>query len=311
MELNTESWSTADHIVLAVSTGIDSMVLLHALTTTFADSYKQLTCLHVNHDIREASTDEMHFIQRYCEQHHINLFTTTLDLSTLMAQGKSIEHEARTLRYSWFDAQMHQLGADVLLTAHHQDDQIETIFYRLMTGKSTRSGLGMASVSYRNGYKIARPLLEVTKADIKAVQKKYEIPFFEDVTNHDNKYVRNDIRNRILPTIEENTHLSTQHLLKLKTWHDEQREILHKQARSFVAEHGNYSTTKLTLAREPFNNLQYSLKVSVLDNVLNDMDALFGFAEKTYIEWFRQLASSVAQATLFSTDKWIIHIAYD
>ena len=96
-----------------------------------------------------------------------------------------------------------------------------------MTGKSTRSSLGIADVSWREGYKIVRPLLNVSKQYIHQYQTQYQVPFYEDETNHQNDYVRNDIRNRILPAIEQNAQLDAQQLLKLKTWHDEQ--LLHLQ----------------------------------------------------------------------------------
>ena len=131
MEVNTTEWDDNSHIVLAVSTGIDSMVLLHLLSTTLKAGYRKLTCLHVNHGLRHASNEEEQFIQQYCRDLNIPLHTKTLNLSHIVDEGKSIENEARLLRYDWFDTQMKSLGGDVLLTAHHQDDQIETIFIDL------------------------------------------------------------------------------------------------------------------------------------------------------------------------------------
>lgn len=95
------------------------------------------------------------------------------------------------------------IGANVLVTAHHQDDQLETIFYRIMTGRSTRSPLGMSVQETRPGFKLVRPLLNVTKRVIRQYQVTNEVPYYEDASNTDNHYVRNDIRNRILPEIDE------------------------------------------------------------------------------------------------------------
>ncbi|MDN6656009.1 MAG: tRNA lysidine(34) synthetase TilS, partial [Staphylococcus simulans] len=135
MNIYTEGWSENDHLALAVSTGVDSMVLLHMLTTHYHHTYRQLTVLHVNHGIRSASLEEAAFLERYCQQHHIPLRTHELDLSALTNKGKSIQKDARQKRYAWFESEMKALGASVLLTAHHLDDQLETIFYRLMTGR--------------------------------------------------------------------------------------------------------------------------------------------------------------------------------
>ena len=118
-------------------------------------------------------------MQRYCKQHGVDLFVHELDLSHVIAAGNSIENEARTLRYAWFDQMMEELEADVLLTAHHLDDQIETIFYRIMTGRSTRSKLGMDECILRKNYVLAKPLLAVSKSEIRTYQHEQHVPFLK------------------------------------------------------------------------------------------------------------------------------------
>ncbi|MBX4427370.1 tRNA lysidine(34) synthetase TilS, partial [Staphylococcus aureus] len=130
MQLNSNGWHVDDHIVVAVSTGIDSMCLLYQLLNDYKDSYRKLTCLHVNHGVRSASIEEARFLEAYCERHHIDLHIKKLDLSHSLDRNNSIQNEARIKRYEWFDEMMNVLEADVLLTAHHLDDQLETIMYR-------------------------------------------------------------------------------------------------------------------------------------------------------------------------------------
>ena len=142
LKVNTSLWNNTEHIVIAVSTGVDSMSLFHNLLSQSSRTYKQLTCLHVNHGLREASHKEEAFIEAFCKQYEITCYVKHLNLTDVVAQGKSIQADARQLRYEWFDEMMKRLDADVLLTAHHLDDQLETIFYRLFTGRSTRSTLG-------------------------------------------------------------------------------------------------------------------------------------------------------------------------
>ena len=147
MKVNETLWDEQEHVVLAVSGGIDSMCLLHTLVHDLSGTYQQLSCLHVNHGLRAQSEDEAQLLQDYCTTHDIPLYCTRLDLSATVAAGRSIESQAREARYEWFDQQMRAIAGDVLLTAHHQDDQIETIFYRLFTGRSTRNSLGMADAA--------------------------------------------------------------------------------------------------------------------------------------------------------------------
>lgn len=181
MKVDTSGWTVEDHIVLAVSTGVDSMCLLYALTHLYRDTYRKLTCLHVNHGLREESIEEERFFQTYCEQHQLSYDIKHLDLSHLVASGKSIQNDSRQMRYQWFDYKMHELNADVLLTAHHLDDQLETIFYRLFSGRATRSRLGMSYLTAREQYKICRPLLQSHKQDIRYFQQVHHVPFMKIV----------------------------------------------------------------------------------------------------------------------------------
>lgn len=128
MEVNTSLWDEKDHIVIAVSTGIDSMCLLHRLLHELSHTYARISCLHINHGLREASQQEEVFIRDFCAQHNVPCYVKRLDLSGLVQQGKSIQADARQQRYAWFDEMMQQLEADALLTAHHLNDQLETIF---------------------------------------------------------------------------------------------------------------------------------------------------------------------------------------
>ena len=99
-------------------------------------------------------------------------------------------------------------------------------FYRLFSGRATRSRLGMSYLTAREQYKICRPLLQSHKQDIRYFQQVHHVPFYEDCSNHINKYVRNDIRNRLIPEINDNEQLDVEQLLKLKAWHDAQMEQL-------------------------------------------------------------------------------------
>lgn len=313
LRVNTEGWNKSNHIVLAVSTGVDSMVLLHQLITHLADSYTKLTCLHVNHNIRPAAAAEEQFIKGYCDKHQIPLHVQHLDLSAVIEKGNSIESAARAERYHWFDDMMTELKADVLLTAHHQDDQIETIFYRLMTGRSTRSSLGMTYLSSRGHYNLCKPFLEATKSEIRNYQTKHNVPYYEDESNTENHYVRNDIRNRILPDIESNKHLSTEQLLKLKDWHDEQLEVVRNEATTFISAFVDFCNddNEVTFSRKQFLNLRHSVKMAVLDKLFAELPLDKSITEKTYDEWFQQLTENITQCTLYATHEWIIHIAYD
>ncbi|MDT0975108.1 tRNA lysidine(34) synthetase TilS [Staphylococcus pseudintermedius] len=306
-----QNWKATDHIVVAVSTGIDSMVLLHQLLHDETLTYRQLTCLHVHHGLREASEQEATFIQHYCEQHDIPFYMKRLDLSDVVAEGRSIQNDAREMRYQWFDTMMHQLDADGLLTAHHEDDQVETIFYRLFTGKSTRSSLGMSTIEARNGYRLYRPLLNTSKHVIRAYQQQHDVPYFEDTSNASNTYVRNDIRNRILPQIDENAQLKSQQLLKLKAWYDEAFMLMQHEVDNFIERFVTTNAHSFTVSRYAFNALTYHVKILTLDTLLHQFEDIVTISERAYADWLQKLAGPVAQTQLMHTNQWHADIVYD
>ncbi|MBU7229056.1 tRNA lysidine(34) synthetase TilS [Staphylococcus pseudintermedius] len=306
-----QNWKATDHIVVAVSTGIDSMVLLHQLLHDETLTYRQLTCLHVHHGLREASEQEATFIQHYCEQHDIPFYMKRLDLSDVVAEGRSIQNDAREMRYQWFDTMMHQLDADGLLTAHHEDDQVETIFYRLFTGKSTRSSLGMSTIEARNGYRLYRPLLNTPKHVIRAYQQQHDVPYFEDTSNASNTYVRNDIRNRILPQIDENAQLKSQQLLKLKAWYDEAFMLMQREVDNFIERFVTTNAHSFTVSRNAFNALTYHVKILTLDTLLHQFEDTVTISERAYADWLQKLAGPVAQTQLMHTNQWHADIVYD
>lgn len=306
-----QNWKATDHIVVAVSTGIDSMVLLHQLLYDETLTYRQLTCLHVHHGLREASEQEATFIQHYCEQHDIPFYMKRLDLSDVVAEGRSIQNDAREMRYQWFDTMMHQLDADGLLTAHHEDDQVETIFYRLFTGKSTRSSLGMSTIEARNGYRLYRPLLNTSKHVIRAYQQQHDVPYFEDTSNASNTYVRNDIRNRILPQIDENAQLKSQQLLKLKVWYDEAFMLMQHEVDNFIERFVTTNAHSFTVSRYAFNALTYHVKILTLDTLLHQFEDTVTISERAYADWLQKLAGPVAQTQLMHTNQWHADIVYD
>ncbi|EPC7164851.1 tRNA lysidine(34) synthetase TilS [Staphylococcus pseudintermedius] len=306
-----QNWKATDHIVVAVSTGIDSMVLLHQLLYDETLTYRQLTCLHVHHGLREASEQEATFIQHYCEQHDIPFYMKRLDLSDVVAEGRSIQNDAREMRYQWFDTMMHQLDADGLLTAHHEDDQVETVFYRLFTGKSTRSSLGMSTIEARNGYRLYRPLLNTSKYVIRAYQQQHDVPYFEDTSNASNTYVRNDIRNRILPQIDENAQLKSQQLLKLKAWYDEAFMLMQHEVDNFIERFVTTNAHSFTVSRYAFNALTYHVKILTLDTLLHQFEDTVTISERAYADWLQKLAGPVAQTQLMHTNQWHADIVYD
>lgn len=179
---------------LAVSGGADSMVMLHA----FAHHLPRpnFYVVTINHNIRAEGKDDCQFVENYCKALGVECYTFDIDVPTHARENKlSLETSARVLRYQIFD----NLKCDYLCTAHHERDQAETVLMHIIRG----SGLvGAQGIREYNG-RYFRPLLNWTKEQIDCYAKDNDIPFVVDQTNADDKYLRNYIRNKVLPLLQD------------------------------------------------------------------------------------------------------------
>lgn len=184
-------------LLLAVSGGLDSMVLLHL----FQQLDYEIMVLHCNFQLRGMeSFGDQQFIQEYTSQHNIQLSFTQFDTEAFANDYKlSIQIAARELRYSWFYEQLEIQDGDYILTAHHADDNLETFLINLSRG----TGLdGLTGIPAQND-SIIRPLLPFTRKEIEEYAAKQDVKWREDSSNASNKYLRNKIRHDLIPILKE------------------------------------------------------------------------------------------------------------
>ena len=185
-----------DKLLLAVSGGVDSMVLLHLLKVhdfTFSVAHCNF-CLRKN----DADEDE-NFVKNYCENHQILFFSkrfATLEFAE--KQGISTQMAARELRYTWFEELKIQEKFDYLLTAHHLNDNLETVLLNFTKGTGIA---GLKGISPKRGW-VVRPLLFAQKTEIIAFAAQNNLEWREDASNASNKYQRNLLRNEVIPLLK-------------------------------------------------------------------------------------------------------------
>ena len=176
-------------VLVAVSGGLDSMTLFHLLYQNRAELEIELGIAHVNHKQRPESNMEEKELSNFAQQLGVKFFSSNFS-------GDFSEEKARRFRYRFFEEIMLTEGYTALVTAHHADDQAETVFMRLIRGARLRHLSGMTEVqSFANG-ELIRPLLYFHKQDFP------DILHFEDESNLQNDYLRNRIRNLYLPSLE-------------------------------------------------------------------------------------------------------------
>ena len=183
-------------VVIAVSTGVDSMVLLDLISKyTFA----KIVIAHVNHGKRSESKAEEEFICKYAKENDVQVYVYHIQKDEI--EDGNFQEEARKIRYSFFKEIMVKEDAHILLLAHHLNDDIETMLFRLQRGSNLSGYAGINDiVSIEQGI-IARPLLGVLKKDILEYAKANNIKYFEDCTNNTDDYSRNKIRHHVVPEI--------------------------------------------------------------------------------------------------------------
>ncbi|MGM8363608.1 tRNA lysidine(34) synthetase TilS [Flavobacterium sp. ARAG 55.4] len=184
-------------LLLAVSGGIDSMVLVHLLHQL---KYSIGLC-HCNFQLRGLeSFGDQDFIRQYADANEIPLFLTQFDTEAFANDYKlSTQIAARELRYNWFYELLETENYDYILTAHHADDNIETFLINLSRGTGLE---GLIGIPARNN-KIIRPLLPFTRAEIDHYAKENTIQWREDSSNASDKYLRNKIRHHLVPLLKE------------------------------------------------------------------------------------------------------------
>lgn len=209
-------------LLAAVSGGLDSMCLLH---WCMGLSGFTVTAAHFNHRLRAAAEGDQAFVEDWCAAHHIPCLTGAGDTRQRVEKtGETVEEAARNLRYAFLES----AGAeyDAILTAHHADDNAETVLLNLLRGTGT-AGLGIP----RERGKFLRPFLGIEKGTLEAYAKENHIPHVEDETNQWDDGARNVLRHHVLPVLKDLNPRAAAHISRAAAIAAEESEVLEELAR--------------------------------------------------------------------------------
>ena len=194
-------WNMLDGLVLcAVSGGRDSMVMLRLLSALGAEGGFHIAAAHFNHRLRPTADRDEAFVRDWCREQGIPLTCGAGDARGFACrEGLSVEDAARKLRYAFLESAARDMGADHIATAHHREDNAETVLLHLLRGTGLQGLGGIAPVRGA----IVRPLLETSRAEIDAYAARNSVPYVEDESNRDTRFTRNRLRLGGLPLLEE------------------------------------------------------------------------------------------------------------
>ncbi len=201
--------------LVAFSGGADSRLLLELTVRALLErdgeaGRRQVVAAHLHHGIRGEEADrDLAFCERVCAKLGVELICERADIPAIAkASGESLETAARRVRYAFFERVMARRGIPTLLTAHHADDNLETVLERLLRGSGTRGMGGIPPTRLmggRNGYPptlLCRPLLEWTRRDILSACAELGLHYTTDSTNLETDCTRNRIRHTVIPALE-------------------------------------------------------------------------------------------------------------
>lgn len=185
--------SNGDRVLVAVSGGADSMLLLRYFISVCDEYNITVAAAHVEHGIRgEESIADADFVKKFCNENNIELYLLSIDaLNEAREQKTGVEEYSRKKRYAFF----HSIPCDKIATAHTLSDNIETAVFRFLRGSGLKGVCGIPPVRG----KIIRPLIEISGKEVRAYCAEKNIPFRTDSTNLSNDYSRNYIRNELIP----------------------------------------------------------------------------------------------------------------
>ncbi|KUP04246.1 hypothetical protein Q73_16060 [Bacillus coahuilensis m2-6] len=211
-----------EHVLVGVSGGADSMMLLSMLMALQKEKELKITVVTVDHMLRgEESYQDLEFVRAYCEQHGISFVGKQVNVKhALTAQKGSLQQVARDMRYGAFLETLKAVKATVLALGQHGDDQVETVLMGLTRG-GTSKGYGIPITRDFHGYPLIRPLLPLTKDDIYSFVQHHRIPYREDPSNQKEDYTRNRFRLHTLPFLKSENPKVHEHFLRFSK---EQRE---------------------------------------------------------------------------------------
>jgi tRNA(Ile)-lysidine synthase len=189
-------------VLLAVSGGVDSMVMLHLFSVLRAQMKLYLSVIHVNHQLRgDESTGDEQFVREMSDFYNIPFFCERIDVRSHAHEfGVSKQLAARRLRYECFERIRKQAGAQAVATAHHADDNAETVLLNIIRGTGIH-GLSGIPPKREPGH-IIRPLLFMTRKEIEFYAEEQCIKYRNDSSNRSLAYRRNELRHNILPTLQ-------------------------------------------------------------------------------------------------------------
>lgn len=245
-----------DKLLVACSGGMDSVALLHFLYESKQKFQIELAAVYVDHMLRgEQSKEDGDFVRMFCEERRIPFYTTAIPIQQIVTTtGGNVQHVCRDMRYRYFKQLMPSFTK--LVTAHHADDQLETMLMAMAKGHSIPALSGIrVKRSFANG-EVIRPFLLVTRTQIEQYMTVHNLQHREDPSNAKTIYTRNRMRHHVTPLLKAENEHAASHAAHLSLQLQQDDAFLMELAMQYVDEHVSHGENGL-----------YCFKIKVLQKM--------------------------------------------
>lgn len=189
-----------DKIVLGVSGGPDSLFMLDILNKLKEKLQIEIVVAHVNHMIREEANEEEEFVQEFCKKINVEFYSKRIEVEKYANNNKiGLEEAGRKIRYEFFDEVASKTNSNKIAIAHNKNDKVETILMNVLRGSGVT---GLQGIQPKKDNKIIRPIIEIERQDIEKYCRENKLEPKIDISNFDNTYTRNKIRNVVIPYVK-------------------------------------------------------------------------------------------------------------
>ncbi len=264
-------WRAGGTVVAAVSGGPDSMALLHLLKEMAETEPMRIVAAHANHQFRGAESDaEAELVRRAAEQWGVVFETASLGMPEYIEEtGLNAQSASRERRYAFLREVAGKHGSSCLLTAHHADDQAETVLMRILRGTGVG---GLAGISYRrreDRLELIRPLLRITKCELLEYCKRNGVQYAVDSSNAERYYFRNAVRLDVMPELERYNPRLKDSLARLAELAAADDEYMEEQTVRVFREAATPRGNGFRLERRRFRGLHVALQRRLIKLILN------------------------------------------
>jgi tRNA(Ile)-lysidine synthase len=282
-------------VYIAYSGGVDSQVLLHAASIWTRQQGLDATALHLNHGLSPNADDWQNFCARQCKALGLALLYKKVELDKATS---GLELRAREARYAWFESLLE--SGDVLLMAHHREDQAETFVLRAMRGSGVRGLAAIPATRPLGKGRLLRPFLNRSKAALFAYAEQHDLSWIEDESNLSLKFDRNFIRHQIMPRLAQRWPQVSRQLLRSAQNCQHDQQLLDELAALDVdacqaSSEARFLEVIPPLNLNAFRDLSITRQRNVLQYLLRPL-LLYPVPVEQMNEWLRQVNKAVKGA---------------